>query len=106
MSAIVGATEDRGEASTQVKTIRLDDFVYGDRHPAPNFIKLDIEGHAGAALKGMPRILKECRPQLMCEVHDPGEEQQCVEVLCSHGYALSALDTAQEYPRWLKAWVE
>jgi FkbM family methyltransferase len=105
MSAIVGAAADHDAAGTRVKTIRLDDFVYGDGQPPPNFIKIDIEGHAGSALKGMPRILKECRPKVMCEVHDPCEEQQCIEVLSAHDYTLSALATAHAYPRWLKAGV-
>ena len=46
----------------------LDDFV--DNQPAPDVIKIDIEGAESEAPKGAQKIFTRLRPQLICEVHD------------------------------------
>ena len=59
----------------QVATQALDDFVYGQGNPAPDFIKLDVEGSEGKAVAGARRLLKEKRPLLLIEIHgEPGRE--------------------------------
>jgi FkbM family methyltransferase len=42
-----------------VPQVALDDFVYAVGNPAPDFIKMDIEGGEAAALAGMRRVLSE-----------------------------------------------
>ena len=55
----------------QVDTIVLDDFVYLERNPLPDVIKMDIEGGEALALNGMKRLLVEARPILFIETHGP-----------------------------------
>jgi FkbM family methyltransferase len=53
-----------------VKAVSLDDFV-GQGHPAPNVIKVDVEGGECEVLKGAQQIFSGSTPALVCEVHRP-----------------------------------
>jgi FkbM family methyltransferase len=56
--------------STTVRSISLDDVVFGEcSSRPPNLIKLDLEGGEWDALQGARRVLTEIRPRLLCEVH-------------------------------------
>lgn len=57
--------------SIQVETIALDDFVYAQKNPVPDVIKMDIEGGEVLVLNGMKRLLTEARPLLLIETHGP-----------------------------------
>jgi len=84
----------RDEAYTQriqVDAIALDDFAYGLGHPAPDLIKLDIEGGEGAALQGMPRLLAEARPRLLIELHGPEAAKSVWEQLSAADYQLQRM---------------
>lgn len=74
-----------------IPTISLDDFVFSQKHPAPQIVKMDIEGGEVLALPGMRRILEEHQPLLFLELH--GEESKRVgwEILTSHGYTFHAI---------------
>lgn len=52
----------------------------------PDFIKMDIEGGEVAALRGASRTLTARRPNLLIEVHSVDLEEQCLDMLRSHGY--------------------
>jgi hypothetical protein len=52
-----------------VPGIALDDFVYRQGNPAPQVIKMDIEGGEVLALPGMKRLLAEAQPLLLLEMH-------------------------------------
>jgi len=99
MSKIVAADGAGDAATAHVRTLRLDDFTYGESHPLPDFLKLDIEGHAGAALGGMTRILAERHPRILCELHDPHEEHLVTTILTAHGYNFEPLDQDYTFPR-------
>lgn len=102
-SAIV-ASNEIGEGISPIRTVRLDDFVYRDGHPAPKFIKLDVEGHGGAALSGTKRLLESARPTLMCEVHSACEEQQITSIFTAYCYRQSAIDRDRKFPRQMMAY--
>lgn len=57
------------ETKIKVETVSLDDFVYKEKHAAPNIVKIDIEGGEVLAFKGMLRLLKEAKPILLIELH-------------------------------------
>ncbi len=61
--------------SIQVETIALDDFVYAQKNPVPDVVKMDIEGGEVLALGGMKRLLAEARPLLFIETHGPEAAQ-------------------------------
>ena len=48
----------------EVETARLDDSYAGD----VGFIKIDVEGHEDAVLRGGQRILTRCRPRVQIEI--------------------------------------
>jgi FkbM family methyltransferase len=67
-SAHFGAPGDNVEAqAVDVRT--LDDLLAGT---AVDCVKLDIEGAEGLALLGADRVLRECRPLMLCEINPAG----------------------------------
>lgn len=48
-----------------VPTVAVDDLIAGDVH----FIKVDVEGAEGRALRGATRVLERSRPTLLVELH-------------------------------------
>ena len=97
-SAIVSAPRAAG-ATSSVRTIRLDDFVYRDGNPRPTFVKLDVEGHAGPVLSGMTQVLESALPTIICELHDQDEEERVTQILIACRYRLSPVGR-RKFP-WL-----
>lgn len=90
-----GSPSGLGAISTRptgliVETVALDDL---DATPAPDVVKIDVEGHETAVLRGMRGLLgaesASRRPTVFCEVHrgDPGPTR----VLADSGYAVEPL---------------
>lgn len=84
------------ENTIKVPSISLDEFVYSENNPAPNLIKLDIEGGEVLALPGMTRLLKEARPLMLVELHGPESAQAVWEGLTAAGYTIRQMKTG--YP--------
>lgn len=59
-----------GSDSTEVDvtTIRLDTFLGQSTRPDPLFIKIDVEGHELAVLKGAETTITQRRPIILCEI--------------------------------------
>ncbi len=91
-----GRAEGHAE-SLEVPGICLDDFVYREGHPAPQVIKMDIEGGEVLALKGMPRLLSEAHPLILLELHGPEAARLAWESLTAAGYRICRM--AHGYPR-------
>jgi FkbM family methyltransferase len=91
-----GAMSHLGEQGIEVDAIRLDEAAA--QYEPPSVIKIDIEGHAGAALAGMRRILAQFRPVLFLELHDGHEVEACHEVLDSIGYKFMRLGSDPGFP--------
>ena len=68
--------------------IALDDYVYIDDHPAPDVIKMDIEGGEVLALAGMQRLLRDARPLILIELHGPEAARISWEILTSADYGI------------------
>ncbi len=87
-------TEGRSEGYLQtieVETASLDELVYERGLPAPDVIKMDIEGGEALALPGAARLLKEKHPLVLLELHGPQAAQVAWQVLTEAGYRLSRL---------------
>jgi FkbM family methyltransferase len=80
----VGATTS-GDPAVVITTI---DEAAADL-PAPNVVKMDIEGAEPDALRGMTGVLREHRPVVLCEIHDTFAEVR--SVLVEHGYDVREL---------------
>jgi FkbM family methyltransferase len=53
----------------EIEVQALDEARFDNQLPAPDFIKLDVEGMELAALQGMSQTLKKWRPRLCIEMH-------------------------------------
>jgi len=84
------------ERALPVPGISLDEFVYGDSGPAPQVVKMDIEGGEVLALPGMRRLLSEAHPLLLLELHGPEAAQVAWTELTNRGYSLCRM--APGYP--------
>jgi len=83
-----GRREEQYQAEIKVPALSLDEFVYEQGHPAPDAVKMDIEGGEVLALPGMKRILAEYHPLLFLELHGPESEQAAWQSLTAAGYTL------------------
>ena len=72
----------------EVPGIDLDNFVYGDKNPIPQVIKMDIEGGEVLALRGMTRVLSEASPIIFLELHGSDAAQTAWETLTRKGYKI------------------
>lgn len=54
--------------------------------PAPDFMKIDVEGHELRVLTGAWYTLTDYHPDLLIEFHTPELHDDCVECLREHGY--------------------
>jgi len=71
----------------------LDEFVSGQGIPAPDLVKIDVEGGEVRVLKGMKRLLAEKRPLVVCEVHNHPLAEEAAALLVAAGYLVSDLET-------------
>jgi len=74
--------------------VSLDHLVFSEGLLAPHLIKMDIEGAEYAALLGATRVLKECRPKFIIEVHSQQLETDCKQLLESAGYKVTIIDNS------------
>lgn len=82
---------DVGAAAIVVRAICLDEFVATS--PAPDFIKMDIEGAELAALKGAERLLHgENPPKILIEFHSESLRRDGRALLRECGYRFCSLD--------------
>ncbi len=82
--------------SLTVPGISLDEYVYEAGHPAPQAVKMDIEGGEVLALPGMRRILQEAHPLMLLELHGPESSHVAAQILGDTGYRL--YNMAPGYP--------
>lgn len=89
-----------------VDVVTLDDMVLGSRLPAPDFIKLDVEGAESLALSGMSRVLSERQPRLLIEVDAPTSAQledrtrDLKLQVKRHGYDVQDLPPSYAHSGW------
>src|SRR5262249_11526871 len=78
-------------ASITVPIRRLDSLVGQAILPAPNVIKIDVEGAELLVLRGALQLLRQHRPRLLIEAHSPDLARDCITVLESLGSRISAV---------------
>lgn len=102
-SHLLYSGEEIGErTSTQrVRLAAADTLVGAGRIRCPDFIKLDVEGHGGAAVRGAVESIRRSRPFIVASMHSPQEIEGIREVLEPLGYGVERFAGAQlEACRW------
>ena len=104
LQSVPGSTQTGGTREVrQVMAVTPDTLL--DRSPAPQVVKIDVEGAELLCLRGAARLLREVRPVLLCEVtaENAGEAGT---LLRGHGYTLFDAATApgQRRPLDRPAW--
>lgn len=74
----------------RVEAVSLDQYVTS--HPAPDFLKCDVEGAELAAFQGAQQLLGERRPILLVEMHSPENHRILVEKFRQVAYICRDLD--------------
>lgn len=92
----VGSTQTGGTRESQrVVSVTLD-WLLGF-FPAPNLVKIDVEGAELRALQGASIMLSKVRPILICEVSQ-SNTKEVSHMLSSHGYVLHDMDDTGRPP--------
>jgi FkbM family methyltransferase len=86
-----GETAGANAAPIGIRTVRLDDLVQRGELRLPQFVKVDVEGHAHKALAGMSASLAAGRPSLIVAFHSPEEVAGVLGVLKPLGYRWEAI---------------
>jgi FkbM family methyltransferase len=69
--------------------VSLDSFC--SSHPAPDLIKIDVEGAEIQVLEGARSLLRQKKPVLIIEVHDERDHPAAQSILSGLGYTLQPL---------------
>lgn len=83
---VAGSTEAGGDRSLQSTVSVSLDFLL-DYCPAPSVLKIDVETHEVAVLRGAQRLLREIRPTIWCEV-SPENSDAVTKLLHDANYTL------------------
>lgn len=76
----------------EVAIRRLDSMVDAHDIPAPQLMKIDVEGAELDVLRGAARILESHRPRIFLEAHSAALEEACSRHLVGLGYKVSRLE--------------
>lgn len=75
-----------GDNRLRVQVLRLDSLFEKGEISSPNFVKMDIEGAEGEALKGAQKMLETCRPTILLSVHGQAVQEESEAFLKNIGY--------------------
>ena len=96
LDAVLGGDASAGRASVGLppKTERvicrsIDSLLDEGALPAPDVMKVDVEGAERLLLDGGRRFLSSGMPRLLIETHGVRPIRECLAVLFEHGYAIA-----------------
>lgn len=99
---INAATSLASPGDTLLVDVTTLDTFFATQERAPNFLKIDVEGHELAVLEGARHTLDSRRPALLveCEArhHSDGDLRPVFELLHSHGYSGSFFFNGRRQP--------
>ena len=82
-------------ATRVVQCITFDEFLrqHGDPDFPVSLVKIDVEGHENAVLRGMRQFLAEKRPLVMFEYLQRTNLEQTISIFAGIGYRVFELGT-------------
>jgi FkbM family methyltransferase len=101
-----GNAHTRPPESETVNTVSvpcttLDEFMRANQRPG--LVKMDVEGAESEVFRGADQMFRDCRPDLLCEIHD-GLNASFAELwLKKRGYVCTWLSQESSFPRHLFA---
>jgi hypothetical protein len=100
-SFVAGKRDEGACDAVDVEVTTLDAF-FAERARGPDFLKIDVEGHELAVLRGGQRVLEAHRPTVLveCEARhrSDGEVRPVLEVFAALGYAGSFFHNGRRRP--------
>ncbi len=81
-----------------IRTLRLDDEVESGNLRAPQFVKIDVEGHGHRAVEGMKGTIAKSKPTMIIAFHSAEEVAGVTGILKPLGYRWSAIVTPPSDP--------
>jgi FkbM family methyltransferase len=93
-------TDRPAPGATAVPTTSLDTFLQAHRDVVPHVVKIDVEGHEDAVVRGMARTLAVHRPSVVVELHG---DTAAVRFLEAAGYRTTLLERASS-PEAARRW--
>ena len=91
-----GSATRIGAGAVEIATTTLDEFCKDKS--VPDFLLMDVEGHAGAVLCGASAVFDKRRPPLICEIHCEQELEDCETFLGKKSYHWVRLDKPIRFP--------
>jgi FkbM family methyltransferase len=76
------------DGDLEVRTVTLDDFVYSDGGPVPDYLKVDVEGSELGVLAGAESLLRRRHPIIFLATHGSAVNEECCRFLRSLAYDL------------------
>ncbi len=77
-----------------VRAVRLDDYIF-EGWPAPQLLKIDVEGGGGAVIQGAQSLITQHRPAIYIELHGPEEQRAVRELLTTFRYEAKTLSGSE-----------
>jgi hypothetical protein len=94
LTRAMGAVSATGTLTVQMLTL---DYLYREaKVPAPQVIKIDIEGSECMALAGALKLISECRPVILVSTHGDELFEGCVSLLQGFDYSLDCVGDEPE----------
>jgi FkbM family methyltransferase len=81
-----------------VEASTIDSFVFDHENPAPDLIKIDVEGAEALVLKGALRTIATWSPNIIIEIHGPKNGARVWEALDSLEYSWMKLTAKGQIP--------
>jgi len=90
------STASIGDGESAIETITLDEFCRN--HPPPEFMLIDVEGHAPEVLRGAAALFANRFIPLICELHSWREQAALMEFLSGRTSRTRKLGKTMSFP--------
>lgn len=86
------------DTAVRVACVTLDDLVEASHFPAPDVVKVDVEGAESQVLEGAHRLLRRHPTTWFIALHSAAQKEACLRLLDDAGYAVSGLNGEPCHP--------